>query len=180
MKAITLWQPWASLLACGAKKYETRSWATSYRGPIAIHAATARPSIVLRKVFPLLGEWGYALDYDAKRKFLQAIADAFEDYAPIEDPLSFIEELPLGSVIATAELVGCYPIDAERLGTLPIIVRANSKHHRTPVYTDTPEYLFGDFTKGRYAWEFANMQMLPGPVPAKGKQRLWEWKQPSD
>ncbi len=39
MKAITIWQPWASLLACGAKQYETRSWATSYRGPIAIHAA---------------------------------------------------------------------------------------------------------------------------------------------
>jgi hypothetical protein len=26
MKAITLWQPWASLIAIGAKKYETRSW----------------------------------------------------------------------------------------------------------------------------------------------------------
>lgn len=39
MKAITLWQPWATLLACGAKQYETRSWATKYRGPIAIHAS---------------------------------------------------------------------------------------------------------------------------------------------
>lgn len=39
MKAITVWQPWASLLASGRKKYETRSWATSYRSPIAIHAA---------------------------------------------------------------------------------------------------------------------------------------------
>lgn len=39
MKAITVWQPWASLLVSGRKRYETRSWATSYRGPIAIHAA---------------------------------------------------------------------------------------------------------------------------------------------
>ncbi len=39
MKAITIWQPWASLIACGAKKFETRSWATNYRGPIAIHVA---------------------------------------------------------------------------------------------------------------------------------------------
>lgn len=39
MKALTIWQPWASLLACGAKKYETRSWATKYKGQIAIHAA---------------------------------------------------------------------------------------------------------------------------------------------
>ena len=39
MKALTIWQPWASLIAGGAKQYETRSWATQYRGPIAIHAA---------------------------------------------------------------------------------------------------------------------------------------------
>jgi activating signal cointegrator 1 len=39
IKAISLHQPWASLIARGYKKYETRSWPTSYRGPIAIHAA---------------------------------------------------------------------------------------------------------------------------------------------
>jgi activating signal cointegrator 1 len=39
IKAITLWQPWATLMAIGAKRFETRSWATSYKGPIAIHAA---------------------------------------------------------------------------------------------------------------------------------------------
>ncbi|MEZ2231536.1 ASCH domain-containing protein [Microcoleus sp.] len=36
--AITLHQPWASLIAAGKKHYETRSWPTNYRGPIAIHA----------------------------------------------------------------------------------------------------------------------------------------------
>lgn len=38
MKALTLHQPWATLMAEGLKTYETRSWTTSYRGPIAIHA----------------------------------------------------------------------------------------------------------------------------------------------
>lgn len=38
MQAITLHQPWASLIAAGKKQYETRSWSTNYRGPIAIHA----------------------------------------------------------------------------------------------------------------------------------------------
>lgn len=42
MKALTLWEPWASLIALGVKRIETRSWQTSYRGPLAIHAA-ARP-----------------------------------------------------------------------------------------------------------------------------------------
>jgi len=36
MKAITLCQPWASAIAVGLKVYETRSWKTSYRGPLAV------------------------------------------------------------------------------------------------------------------------------------------------
>lgn len=39
MKTISLWQPWATLIAIGAKQFETRGWATNYRGPLAIHAA---------------------------------------------------------------------------------------------------------------------------------------------
>lgn len=39
MKAISLWQPWASAMALGLKHIETRHWETRYRGPIAIHAA---------------------------------------------------------------------------------------------------------------------------------------------
>mgnify|MGYP001590479018 CR=1 FL=1 len=39
MKALTLTQPWATLVAIGAKRMETRSWQTKYRGPLAIHAA---------------------------------------------------------------------------------------------------------------------------------------------
>lgn len=40
MKALTVWQPWATLLAVGAKQFETRDWSTDYRGRLAIHAAT--------------------------------------------------------------------------------------------------------------------------------------------
>jgi len=42
MKAITLWQPWATLVAIGAKRLETRSWSTDFRGPLVIHAAKKR------------------------------------------------------------------------------------------------------------------------------------------
>ncbi len=38
MRTLTLTQPWATLVALGAKTIETRSWQTSYRGPLAIHA----------------------------------------------------------------------------------------------------------------------------------------------
>jgi hypothetical protein len=43
MKALTLTQPWATLVAVGAKRIETRSWRGWYRGQIAIHAAKSWP-----------------------------------------------------------------------------------------------------------------------------------------
>lgn len=39
MKLISLWEPWATLMAIGAKRIETRSWETLYRGWLAIHAS---------------------------------------------------------------------------------------------------------------------------------------------
>jgi hypothetical protein len=39
MKALSLHQPWASLILFGIKKYETRSWETNYRGKLLICAA---------------------------------------------------------------------------------------------------------------------------------------------
>lgn len=44
MKALTLTQPWATLVATGMKSVETRSWRTAYRGPLAIHAAKGFPA----------------------------------------------------------------------------------------------------------------------------------------
>lgn len=46
MKAISLWEPWASAMALGIKRNETRSWPTSYRGDLVICAAK-------RKIDPL-------------------------------------------------------------------------------------------------------------------------------
>jgi len=39
IRCLSLRQPWATLMSISAKKIETRSWQTSYRGLIAIHAA---------------------------------------------------------------------------------------------------------------------------------------------
>lgn len=39
MKAIALWQPWASLWLTERKIHETRHWETKHRGWIAVHAA---------------------------------------------------------------------------------------------------------------------------------------------
>jgi hypothetical protein len=56
MKALSIIQPWATLLAMGAKKIETRSYRTPYRGPLLIHASkTLSPSgMQLAKTEPFL------------------------------------------------------------------------------------------------------------------------------
>ncbi|MEV0174454.1 hypothetical protein AB0I00_25445 [Streptomyces sp. NPDC050803] len=38
VRALTLWQPWASCIAYGTKRIENRRWATDYRGWLLIHA----------------------------------------------------------------------------------------------------------------------------------------------
>jgi hypothetical protein len=39
MKALSIRQPWASLIIAGIKNIENRSWSTSYRGKILVHAS---------------------------------------------------------------------------------------------------------------------------------------------
>lgn len=164
MKAITLWQPWASLLACGAKEYETRSWQTSYRGPIAIHAAARK--------------------YHTGDMPAVAVYAAIQALRPITSKLAKttmylpLELLPRGCIIATAELVGCHEMRSYIERTAEIIIQTQNGERL--IRAEENEYLFGDWTPGRYAWEFANMAMLPEPVPVKGKQGLWNWREADD
>ena len=44
MKAISIKQPWAELIARGEKTIETRVWCTPYRGPLLI-VASKRPDV---------------------------------------------------------------------------------------------------------------------------------------
>ena len=47
MKAISLLQPWASLVIMGVKTIETRSWQTPYRGELLIHASRGKKGGIL-------------------------------------------------------------------------------------------------------------------------------------
>ena len=49
MKAITIKQPFASLIAEGIKEYEFRTWKTKYRGEILIHAGKGVDKKAMKK-----------------------------------------------------------------------------------------------------------------------------------
>jgi hypothetical protein len=71
MKAITTLQPWASLIACGAKKIEIRSWATRYREKIAIHAGKGFDHYSYKHLMPLIDQ------VDKDMEFHSTITPAF-------------------------------------------------------------------------------------------------------
>jgi activating signal cointegrator 1 len=54
MKAISLWQPWATAMAMGLKTIETRSWFTRYRGDLLICSTRREPAAWERE---LLSRW---------------------------------------------------------------------------------------------------------------------------
>ena len=167
MKAITIWQPWATLLPLGIKLYETRSWATSYRGPIAIHAAALKLPQVLKRCFP--GE-------DDKLMFLEAIAKGMKGSYTSGGIMDLLNGFPTSSIVATARLIECHKISS-LYGTRPMCFGNERIIRRADGITFSPnetELMLGDWTPGRYAWEFADMKAIP-PIPARGKQWLWEW-----
>ena len=92
MKALSLTQPWASLVACGAKRIETRSWSTAYRGPLAIHAAMGFPA------------WARWVAFEC-RSHLELAGHTIGEPRGERDRL--IHDLPLGMVIATCRVVRC-------------------------------------------------------------------------
>jgi activating signal cointegrator 1 len=158
--ALTLTQPWASLVAQRYKRIETRSWATSHRGPVAIHAA--------KGLADLGGESGLAA-LCAREPFRAAL-----HAAGITGP----KELPRGAVVAVAYLAGVVPVE-ELAG--PGYVAVLSPHHRDQRWPLTPyEAAFGDYRPGRYAWLLADIQALPEPFPAKGALGLWPWTVPAE
>ena len=80
MKALTIKQPWAHLITIGRKTIETRTWYSSYRGPLAIHAGRS-------------GDW-MAMGFLASHR---------PDLVPTDDYAK-------GVITATADMVDCRPL----------------------------------------------------------------------
>lgn len=146
LRGLSLWQPWASLIAVGAKRVETRSWQIGYRGLLAIHAT---------KVFQFSGSATY---YDSTLGPLmrEALRPLYSDY----------KTLPLGAIVAVADLVGCFRISRSTTYTLPGPARETMS-------LGVDELAFGDYTPGRFGWVLGDVQRLSEPIPCRGARGLW-------
>lgn len=120
MIALSLWQPWASLIADARKTIETRHWEMRYRGPLAIHAAMHVDKMAC-EVF------GYNW-----------------------------REIPRGAVLCVVTVENCV---------------------RFPHALAPPDD-YGDFSEGRYGFLLSLEELFIPPIPAKGRQFLWDWQRP--
>ena len=166
MKALTIWQPWASLIVAGAKPYEFRGW----RAPrsligqrIVIHAAARK---IDREEACAL--WTVLMDRNDDEHSRTAAAESclIPDLAlPILER-AFVdgrEPLPMAAGIGTA-IIG-----EPRLGTEIAeefgIPRAND--------SDRDEH-------ANWGWPMLEIEAWPEPIPMRGAQGFWNWPQPSE
>ena len=146
MIALTLKQPWASLVAYGWKSIETRSWATAYRGPIAIHSSDQMSDA----------------DMTMAQRYAAILGGDVIPYC-------------LGRVLAVAQLVDVIPTTdvtfSSRRSRGEWIRVWDSDYSASNM-----EREFGDYTDGRYAWLLSDIRLLKEPIRVRGALGLWCWK----
>lgn len=148
MKALTVWQPWASLIAIGAKPYEFRGWRPprSIIGQrIAIHAGARR--MQRSEVYDLLHTLDHAcLNAEAARPLLRRIYDN-PGIAPLSHILctAVLGEPKRGDECAREFGIETGGNDSGRTGTF------------------------------NWGWPLTDIQPLVPPAPARGAQGFWDW-----
>jgi hypothetical protein len=179
MKAISLWQPWASLIACGAKPFETRSWAPPREligQTIAIHAAKK-------------------IDKDAAEMATEIAYGQFDDHGGLGDRLEAswggdrtCDELmgkfghtvmPIGCVVCTARLDGAFQLGERAEGTAVearTVVRRLISRQMPDCFTVRLDD-FGNYAPGRWAWLLRDVRPLIPPPPAIGRQGFFDLPQ---
>ncbi|MEY5098061.1 MAG: hypothetical protein RJA36_780 [Pseudomonadota bacterium] len=155
MKALSIWQPWASAIALGHKRVETRSWSTPYRGPLLIHAARTPASGL---------------------QVIREMPELWREVLPVADGQTLeqvFRALPFGAIVAQVDLVGVVRAD-HRDELRQAAVRAGGKYsHLEPD--------LGDYSQGRFAWFFANVRAFPEPLAIKaGQLGLFDVELPND
>jgi hypothetical protein len=145
-------------MAIGAKKIETRSWSTTYRGWLAIHAS--KGGLGKRELAEQLSAPGFAL----------ALAG---------------EQLQFGMIVAVAKLVDCAPMcqcdecdgyggwyEGSPIKTTCPKCWGLGVGPRGYLLTQQ-EHAFGNYEPGRYAWVTDKLGRLPEPIPYKARQGLY-------
>jgi hypothetical protein len=143
LAAVSLHQPWAIFMALGLKRWETRSWATTHRGPLVICASKGIPA--------------YAWEFLRQSWVLSLLREHRVELGDVDRTA--------GHALAVVSLV-------ETVRT-PDITRdaiADMSHATTP---GRLEAALGNYGPRRWAWQTAGLRRFAKPFPASGRHGVW-------
>lgn len=200
MNVITLYQPHASLIMAGVKPWETRGNPPNgdmrpegVRGlpgrrinagdRILIHAARTWAPGWLR--------WYSPERSDADSDRLNVLESVGVDFHECGDNWWKIDtrSLPLGAILGSVRFEAAIPVRTHvhnpHLPKLDDwsawichetdIAKLTYEIDGFPDLDISDQLPFGNWTPGGWAWELADPQPLDQPIPARGKQGVWEW-----
>lgn len=153
MKALTIWQPWATLIAEGAKPYEFRKWPAPdwiIGEQIVIHAAArpVRPAEVDEIIWRMVTKRGAGLSLDWPKA------------APLLDQIKLApKRLPLGCGLCLATLSASI-----RVTELPEVAGMSAAER-------------AEIDPNMWAWKLENIIRFEPPEPRDGQQGFWNWKE---
>lgn len=159
LKALSLLQPWATLVVTGQKRIETRSKGTDYRGPLAIHASGQFPA------------WARNLSHE-EPYFAPCLQAHRSPGLKMVNQVRYVEGLPLGAIVGLVEMVDCVPMgEHPEAGLLDILESLPACDVQQAFRR---ELAFGDYRPGRYMYLLSKPRYLPLPILARGALGLWE------
>jgi hypothetical protein len=150
MMALTVWQPWASLIVLGAKPWEFRHWDYTTRTRyahllgqrIVIHAgARAIKRDEIDDILARIADGTSALDGTIATPLLERIKAAYKGRGVIE----------LSAGLGTAV------IGMPRRVVFRGVIDSDRLDHSV------------------YGWPLSDIQPFPHPVPCRGSQGFWRW-----
>lgn len=164
MNALTVIEPWATLLISGAKKIETRSWAPPEHlcgERIAIHASAGLTG----------AEFALAFREPFASRLAEYRGQGRHGYAPtgrIKDAFKSSR----GHVLGHARLIDFGPI----CGDPTVRGKRFVDGARGRYAVEGEELAFGDYSlTGRWGWIFDDQVSLDEPIPARGSLGIWVW-----
>lgn len=202
--ALCLYEPYASAVALGLKKIETRGWKTDYRGPLVIHASKNNAMTHGLSLFKYFAASGYGTHIPWPFGCALALCDLV-DCVPVEKLRGqLMSPVPNETLFVTAQQYVDYHLnrrpdlfvtykgqrivaaagndllaEEDDYKNYVFLFDEKGQTHKLPQNYGMPispmEYDFGDYTNGRYGFLLENVRPFAHPVPYTGHQKLFEY-----
>lgn len=154
MKALTIWQPWASLIIIGAKPYEFRGHRppqSMIGEPLVIHAG--KRELVMAEVLELIERLGDP-------------AEAWTTCLHKEKALPLLRDVAAGGRLPTSAGLGIVKLGAPKGGW--DIAQEWGGHPALVNDSDREGH-------ANWGWPMNEVERWAEPIPARGAQGLWNW-----